>query len=67
MCTDALQVRLLSLGGVQRQIFSISGPVVAMAAHTDQLLVIYHTSQGAHVIGFISVSYFFELWFYIKV
>ena len=46
VCTDALQVRLFSLGGVQRQLFSIPGPVVTMAAHTDQLLVVYHVTQG---------------------
>ncbi|CAK8678263.1 unnamed protein product [Clavelina lepadiformis] len=45
-CTSALHVRLFSLGGTQRQMFSISGPVVAMAAHTDQLLIVYHITQG---------------------
>uniref|UniRef100_F6V4K8 Minichromosome loss protein Mcl1 middle region domain-containing protein n=1 Tax=Ciona intestinalis TaxID=7719 RepID=F6V4K8_CIOIN len=46
VCTDALQVRFFSLGGIQRQILSIPGNVVAMAANMDQLLVVYHITQG---------------------
>nr|CAB3267679.1 WD repeat and HMG-box DNA-binding protein 1-like [Phallusia mammillata] len=46
VCTDAMQVRLFALGGTQRQIFSLPGPVVAMAAHTDQLSIAYHITQG---------------------
>ncbi|XP_078484229.1 WD repeat and HMG-box DNA binding protein 1 [Ciona intestinalis] len=46
VCTDALQVRFFTLGGIQRQILSIPGNVVAMAASMDQLLVAYHITQG---------------------
>uniref|UniRef100_H2YB75 Minichromosome loss protein Mcl1 middle region domain-containing protein n=1 Tax=Ciona savignyi TaxID=51511 RepID=H2YB75_CIOSA len=45
-CTDSLQVRFFTLGGVQRQILSIPGNVVAMAACMDQLFVVYHVTQG---------------------
>lgn len=40
--TSALLVRLFTVGGVQKEIFSLPGPVVAMAGHGEQLMVIYH-------------------------
>nr|XP_039249146.1 WD repeat and HMG-box DNA-binding protein 1-like [Styela clava] len=46
VCTDARLVRMFSLAGMQRFLFSIPGPVVSMSAHTDQLLIAYHISQG---------------------
>lgn len=45
-CTDARIVRIFSLGGTQRFLFSIPGPVVVMSAHTDQLFIVYHLTQG---------------------
>ncbi|CAG5849105.1 unnamed protein product [Menidia menidia] len=40
--TSALVLRLFSIGGVQRELFSLPGPVVCMAGHGEQLLIAYH-------------------------
>lgn len=40
--TSALLVRLFTVGGVQKEIFCLPGPVVSMAGHGEQLMVIYH-------------------------
>lgn len=42
VATDALMLRLFSIGGVQREIISLPGPVVCLAGHGEQLLIIYH-------------------------
>lgn len=52
--TTALLVRVFSVGGVQREIFSLPGPVVSMAGHGEQLMVVYHR-------GIFSLLSFFEL------
>ncbi|XP_062863778.1 WD repeat and HMG-box DNA-binding protein 1 [Trichomycterus rosablanca] len=44
--TSAMLVRLFSIGGVQREVFSLPGPVVCMAGHGEQLLVAYHRGTG---------------------
>uniref|UniRef100_A0A8C3U3R8 WD repeat and HMG-box DNA-binding protein 1 n=1 Tax=Catharus ustulatus TaxID=91951 RepID=A0A8C3U3R8_CATUS len=44
--TTALLVRVFSVGGVQREIFSLPGPVVSMAGHGEQLMVVYHRGTG---------------------
>ncbi|KAF5901716.1 WD repeat and HMG-box DNA-binding protein 1 isoform X1, partial [Clarias magur] len=44
--TSATLVRLFSIGGVQREIFSLPGPVVCMSGHGDQLLIVYHRGTG---------------------
>uniref|UniRef100_A0A4W5LEG5 WD repeat and HMG-box DNA-binding protein 1 n=1 Tax=Hucho hucho TaxID=62062 RepID=A0A4W5LEG5_9TELE len=44
--TSALMLRLFSIGGVQRELFSLPGPVVCMAGHGEQLLVVYHRGTG---------------------
>ncbi|XP_063804462.1 WD repeat and HMG-box DNA-binding protein 1 [Pseudophryne corroboree] len=44
--TTALSLRLFSVGGVQREIFSLLGPVVCMAAHGEQLLIVYQRGTG---------------------
>ncbi|XP_044212022.1 WD repeat and HMG-box DNA-binding protein 1 [Thunnus albacares] len=46
VATSALMLRLFSVGGVQREVFSLPGPVVCMAAHGEQLLVVYHRATG---------------------
>ncbi|XP_064600556.1 WD repeat and HMG-box DNA-binding protein 1-like [Liolophura sinensis] len=46
VATDQRNVRLLSVGGVQRELFSIPGPVVSLAGHHDQLLVVFHRGTG---------------------
>jgi len=52
--TSALLVRVFTVGGVQREIFSLPGPVVSMAGHGEQLMIIYHR-------GSFSLFVFFEL------
>uniref|UniRef100_A0A8C6J079 WD repeat and HMG-box DNA-binding protein 1 n=1 Tax=Melopsittacus undulatus TaxID=13146 RepID=A0A8C6J079_MELUD len=44
--TSALLVRVFTVGGVQKEIFSLPGPVVSMAGHGEQLMVIYHRGTG---------------------
>ncbi|KFO89811.1 WD repeat and HMG-box DNA-binding protein 1 [Buceros rhinoceros silvestris] len=44
--TSALLVRVFTVGGVQKEIFSLPGPVVSMAGHREQLMVIYHRGTG---------------------
>lgn len=44
--TSALLLRLFSIGGVQKEIFSLPGPVVSMAGHGEQLFVVYHRGTG---------------------
>lgn len=40
--TTALLVRVFTVGGVQKEIFSLPGPVVSMAGHGEQLMIVYH-------------------------
>lgn len=42
VATSKLMLRLFSIGGVQREVFSLPGNVVAMATHGEQLLIVYH-------------------------
>uniref|UniRef100_A0A3P8YHJ0 WD repeat and HMG-box DNA-binding protein 1 n=1 Tax=Esox lucius TaxID=8010 RepID=A0A3P8YHJ0_ESOLU len=44
--TSALMLRLFSIGGVQRELFSLPGPVVCMAGYGEQLLIVYHRGTG---------------------
>ncbi|XP_056403051.1 WD repeat and HMG-box DNA-binding protein 1 [Hyla sarda] len=44
--TSALLVRIFTVGGVQKEIFSLLGPVVCMAGHGEQLLIVYHRGTG---------------------
>uniref|UniRef100_A0A8C5Q304 WD repeat and HMG-box DNA-binding protein 1 n=1 Tax=Leptobrachium leishanense TaxID=445787 RepID=A0A8C5Q304_9ANUR len=44
--TSALLIRIFSVGGIQKEILSLLGPVVCMAAHGEQLIVIYHRGTG---------------------
>ncbi|XP_027015804.2 WD repeat and HMG-box DNA-binding protein 1 isoform X1 [Tachysurus fulvidraco] len=44
--TSVMLVRLFSIGGVQREVFSLPGPVVCMAGHGEQLLIVYHRGTG---------------------
>uniref|UniRef100_A0A3Q0T1J3 WD repeat and HMG-box DNA-binding protein 1 n=1 Tax=Amphilophus citrinellus TaxID=61819 RepID=A0A3Q0T1J3_AMPCI len=46
VATSTLMIRLFSIGGVQREVFSLPGPVVCMAGHGEQLLVVYHRATG---------------------
>ncbi|XP_059551288.1 WD repeat and HMG-box DNA-binding protein 1 isoform X1 [Myotis daubentonii] len=44
--TSALLLRLFSVGGVQKEIFSLPGPVVSMAGHGEQLFIVFHRGTG---------------------
>ncbi|CAM4691951.1 WD repeat and HMG-box DNA-binding protein 1 [Lepidochelys kempii] len=44
--TSAMLTRVFTIGGVQKEIFSLPGPVVSMAGHGEQLVVIYHRGTG---------------------
>uniref|UniRef100_A0A673FJR3 WD repeat and HMG-box DNA-binding protein 1 n=1 Tax=Sinocyclocheilus rhinocerous TaxID=307959 RepID=A0A673FJR3_9TELE len=46
VATSALMVRLFSVGGVQKEIFSLPGAVVCMAGHGEQLLIVCHRGTG---------------------
>ncbi|KAM4630148.1 WD repeat and HMG-box DNA-binding protein 1 [Polymixia lowei] len=44
--TSSLVLRIFSIGGVQKELFSLPGPVVCMAGHGEQLLIVYHRATG---------------------
>ena len=46
VATDRRVVRIFTVGGVQKQIFCVPGPVVAVAAKLDLLVVVYHDGMG---------------------
>lgn len=50
VATSKLMLRLFSIGGVQREVFSLPGPVVCMTGHGEQLLIVYH--RGTHSFNF---------------
>uniref|UniRef100_A0A8D1T6W4 WD repeat and HMG-box DNA binding protein 1 n=1 Tax=Sus scrofa TaxID=9823 RepID=A0A8D1T6W4_PIG len=44
--TSSLLLRLFTIGGVQKEVFSLPGPVVSMAGHGEQLIIVYHRGTG---------------------
>ncbi|XP_051872624.1 LOW QUALITY PROTEIN: WD repeat and HMG-box DNA-binding protein 1 [Pristis pectinata] len=44
--TSALIVRIFSIGGIQKELFSLMGPVVSMSGHGEQLMISYHQGTG---------------------
>ena len=44
--TDKRLIRIFSIGGIQKEIFSVPGPVVSVSGHSTQLLVVYHRGIG---------------------
>ncbi|XP_008570911.1 PREDICTED: WD repeat and HMG-box DNA-binding protein 1 isoform X2 [Galeopterus variegatus] len=44
--TSAFLLRLFTIGGVQKEVFSLPGPVVSMAGHGEQLFIVYHRGTG---------------------
>lgn len=44
--TDQRNVRIFTIGGLQREVFTIPGPVVCMAGHSDQLMIVFHLGTG---------------------
>lgn len=49
VATDRRLVRIFSICGIQKQIFSLPGPVVTMAGYRDLLLVVYHNGLGKYL------------------
>ncbi|KAB1277644.1 WD repeat and HMG-box DNA-binding protein 1 [Camelus dromedarius] len=47
--TSTLLLRLFTIGGVQKEVFSLPGPVVSMAGHGEQLVIIYHRGTPCYV------------------
>lgn len=45
VATDKRFLRLFTMGGVQRDIFSLPGPVVCMSGHRDQLMAVFHINN----------------------
>ncbi|KAL4237943.1 WD repeat and HMG-box DNA binding-domain containing protein 1 [Mactra antiquata] len=46
VATEARNLRLYSLAGVQKEIFTLPGPVVCLAGHSSQLIIVYHKGMG---------------------
>lgn len=46
VATDARFLRIFSAMGTQREMISLPGPVVAIAAHDDRVVVAYHSSSA---------------------
>ncbi|XP_029453292.1 WD repeat and HMG-box DNA-binding protein 1 [Rhinatrema bivittatum] len=44
--TSSLLLRVFTVGGVQKEIISLPGPVVSLAAHGDQLMIVFHRAVG---------------------
>ncbi|KAK7801357.1 hypothetical protein U0070_003642 [Myodes glareolus] len=47
--TTALLLRLFTIGGVQKEIFCLPGPVVSMAGHGEQLCIVYHRGTPCYM------------------
>lgn len=47
VATDARLLRIFSAMGTQREVVSLPGPVVALAAHDDRIVVAYHGSAAS--------------------
>lgn len=46
VATDARYLRLFSAMGTQREVLSLSGPIVALSAHADRILAAYHANSA---------------------
>ena len=42
IATTTRTLRIFSIGGLQRHVFTLPGDVVALASHRDKLLIVYH-------------------------
>lgn len=47
VATDARLLRIFSVIGTQREVLSIPGPVVSLAAHKDRIAIAYHRSPAS--------------------
>lgn len=46
--TDTRMLRLFTVCGTQREVISLPGPVVSLAAHRHTLAVVFHSGSGTH-------------------
>ncbi|XP_069986368.1 WD repeat and HMG-box DNA-binding protein 1 [Penaeus vannamei] len=46
VATDRRNLRIFSTSGIQRDVLSIPGPVVCLAAFEEQLMVVFHSGMG---------------------
>lgn len=46
IATNRRFIRVFTIGGIQTQLFSIPGPVLCLASHENQLMIIYHNGSG---------------------
>ena len=46
VATDERLLRVLSISGTQLQLFTLPGPVVSLAMHDKQILLVYHSAGG---------------------
>lgn len=58
VATDAGFIRLFTLMGTQREIVLVPGPVVALAASGDKLVVAYHTSNTRNQFSIMLLTHF---------
>jgi hypothetical protein len=49
VCTSLHFLRVFTITGIQRQIFSLPGPVVSMATQGGLILVAYRQGQGVYL------------------
>lgn len=47
VATDARLLRIFSVSGTQREVLSIPGPIVSLAAHKDRIAIAYHRSPAS--------------------
>ena len=45
VATDKRFLRVFTIGGVQRHVLSVPGPVVCMSGHKNQLMVVFHINN----------------------
>lgn len=46
MVTDTRMLRIFTTCGTQREVISLPGPAVCLAAHQHSLAVVYHSATG---------------------
>lgn len=59
--TSSLLLRLFTIGGVQKEVFSLPGPIVSMAGHGEQLVIVYHRGRFFYSILYSFVFFIFCL------
>ncbi|PVD25434.1 hypothetical protein C0Q70_13090 [Pomacea canaliculata] len=55
VATSLRNVRLFTIGGIQRHMLTLPGPVVCLVAHGSRLLMVYHAGMG--IVGEQNLAY----------